>query len=355
MNKKVRVLVVDDSLVVRKVLSHMLDQHDGIEVIGAAEDAQDARAQIKLKNPDVMTLDIEMPGMDGLSFLEKVMTLRPMPVVMVSTLTQKGADASLRAMQLGAFDFFPKPTHNLSEQLELFKDELHNKVLSAALANVNVLAGRAQRLQQPQQAVVPSPVVSTIKPSSRCIIAIGSSTGGTEAITEVLTTLPENTPGIVIAQHIPAMFSQSFANRLDAACRLKVKEAQEGDEVTPGKVLIAPGSAHLKVEQRAGKWVCVLDDGPTVNRHKPSVDVLFDSVRNAAGDKAVGIILTGMGKDGAEGLLRLKEVGAETIAQDEASSVVWGMPGAAVKIGAADNIMALSDISKGMLDASARV
>ena len=347
----VRVLIVDDSAVVRAVLKRLLDGHKKIEVVGAAVDAQDGRGKIKSLDPDVVTLDIEMPGMNGLEFLEKIMTLRPTPVVMVSTLTQKGAKESLRALQLGAFDVFPKPVEDLANQLERYKDKLHNTVIEAAGANVQVLANRAQRSLDVQQnpeteadTAATTPDISDHYSQSK-LLAIGASTGGTEAIRQVLKDLPRNAPGIVIAQHLPAAFSDSFAERLDSNCPLTVKIAEEGDLIKPGHVYVAPGSHHLKVVSSGQGWMCALDDGAPVNRHKPSVDVLFDSVATYAKGNAIGCVLTGMGKDGAEGLMHMKEAGARTLVQDEATSVVWGMPGAAAKLGAAEAVVPLDDVA----------
>ena len=346
MTGKVRVLVVDDSALVRKLLTHLLGSHPDIEVIDVAVDAQDARAKIKALNPDVMTLDIEMPGMDGLQFLQKVMTLRPMPVVMVSTLTEKGAQASLDAIQLGAFDVFAKPRSDLARALEGYRDSLHRKVLGAASANVSVLARRAQRYTEQLSGGSTGPTLEITSASAlKPIIAIGSSTGGTEAAAEVLSELPPNSPGIVITQHIPGTFSESFAKRLDACSQLRVKQAEQGDRILTGHAYVAPGDMHLKVRRNGAFFECELVDSEPVNRHKPSVDVLFDSVAEHVGKLGIGIILTGMGKDGAEGMLNMKNHGAFTMAQDEASSVVWGMPGAAVKLGAASQVTALPEIA----------
>ena len=361
MDQRTSVLVVDDSALVRKLLSHLLDSHPTIDVIGTAIDAKDARQKIKALNPDVLTLDIEMPGMDGLTFLSKVMTLRPMPVVMVSTLTERGADASLQAMQLGAFDVFAKPKEDLAKSLDAYKDTLHNKVLSAAQANIAVLAARARRQVEVQASAPSNQAVETIPNIPHAsggvppIIAIGSSTGGTEAVRQILERLPANVPGIVIAQHIPESFSASFADRLNACSLLSVKEAEDGDRIVPGSAFVAPGGRHLTVVKQGGHYQCALNDAEPVNRHKPSVDVLFDSVATHASKKALGIILTGMGKDGAQGLLNMRDQGAHTIAQDEATSVVWGMPGSAVKINAAKDVLPIGDIPKHLAQRIARL
>jgi len=349
--KKISVLVVDDSALVRKLLPHLLNSHPQICVVDTAIDARDARGKIKQLKPDVVTLDIEMPGMSGLGFLEKLMILHPTPVVMVSTLTKKGASASLEAMRLGAFDFIAKPQADLSRNIDAYREELHVKVLGAAVANIAVLANRAKRHLEDTPTVDRLPDVKISSASSlQPIIAVGASTGGTEAIAQFLQCLPANTPGMVVTQHIPGMFSSSFAKRLDDQSALTVAQAKHGDRVLAGHVYVAPGDAHLSLKQDGANFVCCLDSGPTVNRHRPSVDVLFNSVAESVKNLSVGVLLTGMGKDGAKGLLSMKEVGARTIIQDEASSVVWGMPGAAFKLGAAEHVLPLEEISERVLN-----
>ena len=349
---RTRVLIVDDSALVRQMLGDMLASDPAIEVVGAATDPYAARDKIKQLNPDVLTLDVEMPRMDGLSFLRNLMRLRPMPVVMVSSLTERGADVTLDALDLGAVDFVTKPKVDLAHSLEEYRDEICAKVRAA----------HGARLHEP---VAPTPAPAgavdeklsadavlgrTAGPrrfrTTEQIVAIGASTGGTEAIREVLVKMPADAPGTVITQHTPPIFSASFAARLDALCAMTVCEASDGQQVVRGHAFVAPGDRHLLLARDGARYVCRLSDGPPVNRHKPSVDVLFRSVAQNAGENAVGVILTGMGDDGASGLLELKEGGAPTIAQDEASSVVWGMPGAAVKRGAADEVVALPRVAE---------
>ncbi|ABV34795.1 Protein-glutamate methylesterase [Shewanella sediminis HAW-EB3] len=320
----IKVLIVDDSPLVRQLLTHLLSDTSDISVVGAAEDPYEARELIKRFNPDVLTLDIEMPKMDGIAFLRNLMKLRPMPVVMISTLTEKGAAVTLEALSIGAVDFISKPKSDLTNKLMEYRDELIEKVRFAAKSKV--------RPTSP----IPAPKLCTSPTgcSQNQLIAIGASTGGTEAIQRLICQLPSDVPPIVIAQHIPAAFSASFAKRLDSHASMRVIEAQGGELLKPGTAYIAPGSAHLIIEKRGGLLYTRLLDSEPVNRHKPSVDVLFDSVAETAGKSALGVILTGMGKDGAKGLLNMKQSGAYTLAQDEASSVVWGMPGAAVELDA---------------------
>ena len=351
-NKKIRVLVIDDSALVRQLLSEILSQDRMIEVVGVAQDPYIAREKIKQLNPDVLTLDVEMPKMDGVTFLRNLMRLRPMPVVMVSTLTQQGADVTLEALELGAVDFVTKPNIDLQERLKEYADELIDKVKTAAGARVRSRADRdmtsmAVETKYSADSVIEkrqAPSVTKLKTTDK-IIAIGASTGGTEAIREVLSTMPADAPGIVITQHIPPKFSTSFAQRMDTICAMTVYEAEDGQPILPGHVYIAPGDQHLLVERSGARYYCRLNNGPPVNRHRPSVDVLFRSVAQNVGPNAIGVILTGMGDDGARGLLEIKEAGAPTIAQDEASSVVWGMPGEAVKRGAADTQLPLDRIT----------
>lgn len=350
----IRVLVVDDSALVRRLLSEVLGSSPEIEVVGTASDAHMAREKIKQLNPDVLTLDVEMPKMDGVTFLRNVMRLRPMPVVMVSSLTEHGADITLDALQLGAVDYLPKPKLDVAATLGDYAEELIAKVKAAATAKVRplVVAPRSAAATAPRyatDAVIARTAVPRHFRTTDRIIAIGASTGGTEAIKEVLLDLPPDTPGIVIAQHIPKAFSSAFARRMNACCQMTVCEAEDGQQVLPGHVYIAPGDRHLLLVRDGARYVCRLDDGLPVNRHKPSVDVLFRSVARAAGRNAIGAILTGMGKDGAAGLREMRDAGSPTIAQDEASSVVWGMPGEAVSIGAAVHVVALREIAGRLL------
>jgi two-component system, chemotaxis family, protein-glutamate methylesterase/glutaminase len=348
---KVRVLIVDDSALVRRILTEVLSADPALEVVGTASDAYMARDRIKQLNPDVLTLDVEMPKMDGVTFLRNLMRLRPMPVVMVSSLTEHGAEVTLDALAVGAVDYLPKPKIDIAATLTDYADELRAKIRAAAAARVRPYTGAATAAVNgvaPRLGVdavlSKSPARRQFRTTDR-IIAIGASTGGTEAIKEVLVQLPADTPGIVITQHIPKAFSTPFARRMDACCQMTVYEAQNGQVILPGHVYIAPGDQHLLVVRDGARYVCKLDDGPPVNRHKPSVDVLFRSVAQQAGRNAIGVILTGMGKDGAVGLKEMREAGSPTIAQDEATSVVWGMPGEAVAIGAAVETLALQSVS----------
>ncbi len=348
----IKVLVVDDSALVRKLLSAMLMRAPDIQVVGTASDPYAAREKIKSLNPDVITLDVEMPRMDGITFLENLMRLRPMPVVMVSSLTQRGADVTLRALELGAIDFVAKPRIDIAGTLEDYENELIAKVRVAAQARVLPRsAKRARELDERNStsAVVPALSAWTMLRTTDRIIAIGASTGGTEAIREVLEEMPPDAPAIVISQHIPAAFSKPFADRMNRSSPMAVCEAQDGQQILPGHAYIAPGDRHLLVERDGARYLCRLSSGPHVNRHRPSVDVMFRSVAQNVGPNAVGVLLTGMGDDGARGLGEMLEAGAATIAQDEASSVVWGMPGSAVKIGAAAHVLPLHRIAAQVL------
>jgi two-component system chemotaxis response regulator CheB len=350
----IKVLIVDDSALVRKLLTEMLSRDRDLQVVGTAADPYAAREKIKALNPDVITLDVEMPRMDGVTFLENLMRLRPMPVVMVSSLTQKGADVTLRALELGAIDFVAKPKVDVAGSLENYADELIAKLKVAAAARVNMrpAAPRAPRAVDPRlsaDAVLPAAARGRVLRTTDRIIAIGASTGGTEAIREVLEALPPDAPAIVISQHIPAAFSQAFADRMNRVSPMSVCEAQDGQYILPGHVYIAPGDRHLIVVRDGARYVCRLSDGPHVNRHRPSVDVMFRSVAQNVGPNALGVLLTGMGDDGARGLKEMLEAGAATIVQDEASSVVWGMPGAAYKMGAAQYVLPLHRIATEML------
>ncbi|AWB68617.1 chemotaxis response regulator protein-glutamate methylesterase [Saccharobesus litoralis] len=337
----IKVLVIDDSPLIRGLLTEILNAAPDIKVVGTAEDPFDAREKIKQLNPDVLSLDVEMPRMDGISFLKNLMRLRPMPVVMVSTLTAEGAPATLQALELGAIDYVSKPKNNVAEALTEYQDELHNKIRTAALAKVRAST-------ELQASVAKGSILNAermvFKPQH--ILAIGASTGGTEAIKEVVLQLPAHCPPTVVTQHIPPMFSTSFAARLNAAAKVTVYEATSGQKLEPGNVYIAPGDDHLTIRRTAQGYICQLDHDAPVNRHRPAVDKLFDSVAEVTKGKATGIILTGMGADGAKGLLNMRNAGCHTIAQDEASSVVWGMPGAAVELGAAETILPLYKIAK---------
>jgi two-component system chemotaxis response regulator CheB len=344
---KVRVLVIDDSALVRKVVKTILEQDPGIEVVGAAADPYSAREKIKLLNPDVLTLDVEMPRMDGPTFLRNIMRLRPMPVVMVSTHTTRSADITLESLALGAVDFVTKPNRTLDHGVSGFAEQLIAKVKMAA----KVRKGDARLAPKSLASRLGAhPVPPRTPPFPRYhhdirVIAIGASTGGTEAIRMILSGLPENAPPTVIAQHIPESFSAPFARRLDAASALKVCEARDRQEIRAGHAYVAPGNRHLVVVREGASLIGRLSDGPLVNRHRPSVDVLFRSVAQSAGPDAIGVILTGMGGDGASGLLEMREAGADTIAQDEETSIVWGMPREAIRLGGVDCVLPLERIA----------
>jgi two-component system, chemotaxis family, protein-glutamate methylesterase/glutaminase len=339
MRKKIKVLIVDDSALIRNLLAAILSSDHRFEVVGLSADPYEARESIKALNPDVMTLDIEMPKMNGITFLKNLMRLRPMPVVMVSTLTQAGAPATLEALELGAIDYVAKPQGDDPGTLEIYSQRICDKVYWAAKANVHAVS----------EAIPSSPVSAAGKIRPGILCAIGASTGGTEAIKHLVSALPETAPPIVITQHIPAAFSASFAKRLNGASAMTVCEAQHQQPIEPGWAYLAPGHSHLRVKATASGFCCLLDEGPEINRHRPSVEPLFDSVREAAGAKALAIMLTGMGADGAEALLRLKTAGAKTLVQDEASSVVWGMPGAAFKLGAACQVLPLQRMAGALM------
>lgn len=333
----IRVLVVDDSAVVRKALSEELSRYPDIEVVGTAIDPYAARDKIVELRPDVLTLDVEMPRMDGLSFLERLMQHYPIPVVIVSSLTPKHSEAAVRALALGAVDVVPKPGTQYSVP------DVERHLVAAVRA-----ASRARLTKRDPAAPRPAAASSAahigqIRTTDR-LLAIGASTGGTGAIESVLRSFPANAPGTVITQHMPAGFTASFAQRLDQQCAVQVREARDGDIITPGLALIAPGNYHLLVQRSGAQWIARVKDGPLVHHQRPAVDVMFQSVAKAAGRNAVGVILTGMGEDGAKGMLAMREAGAWTIAQDEATSVVFGMPRAAIEMGAACEIRALSDV-----------
>lgn len=353
MPQKIRVLVVDDSALMRGLLSQMIGLAPDMEVVGAAPDAPTAREMIKALNPDVLTLDVQMPKMDGLEFLERLMRLRPMPVVMVSAYTQAGSDTTLKALELGAFDFIGKPRADGHRSMEEYAEELVDKLRAAKGA-------RLRKFVAPP--VIPvatgSSPASTKQPvrmgASNKIIFLGASTGGTEAIKEFLMGVPVDCPPILIVQHMPEAFTASFAKRLDSLCQPKVIEAQGGEKVEAGTVYIAPGHSHMQIKRIASGCVTELLATPPVNRHRPAVDVLFDSAATVVGKQAVAVILTGMGKDGAQGMLRMRQAGAKTFGQDEASCVVYGMPREAFLVGAVEEQYPLEDLSRKVLQAASR-
>jgi two-component system chemotaxis response regulator CheB len=345
--KRIRVLIIDDSALVRSLLTRIIEADPSLEVVGTAPDAFVARDKIKALNPDVLTLDVEMPRMDGLQFLRNLMRLRPMPVVMCSSLTARGADVTLTALELGAIDFVTKPRVDIAHALEGYAQELIAKLKIAASARVRPLPAGAVSAQAPSGG--PHCAGGLRFRTGAQVIAIGASTGGTEAIREVLSRLPPDAPGIVITQHIPRAFSGPFAARMNRCSRLNVREAQDGALIQPGCVYIAPGDRHLLVERDGTRYRCRLGDEAPVNRHRPSVDVLFRSVAEQVGANAVGVILTGMGADGAHGLKQMRERGAFTLAQDARTSIVWGMPGAAVALGAVAEVLPIEAIAAGLL------
>lgn len=347
-SRKIRVVVVDDSALVRQMLSELLNGDPQIEVVARAADPYQARDQIKKFNPDVITLDVEMPRMDGLTFLRNLMRLRPMPVVMVSTLTEQGAQTTLDALELGAFDFVEKPKRDVAFTLTDFADEIRAKVKAAAQTTMPALSMGSKAVAKP---IVRKPLSSTLNTAGK-IVAIGASTGGVEAIKQVLCQLPVDAPGIVIAQHIPGSFSAAFAKRINGLAEITISQAEDGETILPGHAYIAPGGQHLLVRRCGSRYYCQLDDGPPVSRYKPSVDVLFRSVAESVGANALGVMLTGMGNDGAQGMLKMKQAGAVNLAQDEFSSLVWGMPGAAIKAGAVDAVYPLAEIASQIMSRS---
>ncbi|MDH4653990.1 chemotaxis response regulator protein-glutamate methylesterase [Pseudomonas sp. JS3066] len=334
----IKVLVVDDSALIRSLLSEIVRADNELQLVGVAPDAYVARDLIKQHSPDVITLDVEMPRMDGLTFLDKLMKGRPTPVVMISSLTERGSEATLRALELGAIDFVAKPKLGIAEGMQAYAEEIRAKLKVAARARII----RRIAVERPVERGLP--IVGTEK-----LIAIGASTGGTEAIKEVLLGLPADSPGVVITQHMPAGFTRSFAARLDKLCRISVSEARDGDRILPGTALIAPGGLHMEVARSGANYVARLSEAPPVNGHRPAVDVMFNSAARCAGRNLIAALLTGMGKDGARGLLEIREAGGYTVAQDEASCVVYGMPREAAEIGAAEEVLALEEIGPALL------
>lgn len=339
---KIKVLIIDDSALIRSILTEIVKSQSDMEVVGVAPDPLVARELIKQTNPDVLTLDVEMPKMDGLDFLEKLMRLRPMPVIMVSSLTERGSEITLRALELGAVDFVTKPKLSIQSGMLEYAQIIVEKIRGAAKAKVgsrllNVVA-------QGKQSTGVLPSVKNPLVSSEKLIIIGASTGGTEAIKSFLCQMPSDSPGILITQHMPEGFTKSFAKRLDGLCKISVSEAQGGERILPGHAYIAPGHSHLLLTRSGANYVTQIEASEPVNRHRPSVDVLFRSAAKYAGKNAVGVILTGMGKDGADGMLEMRNSGAYNFAQDEASCVVFGMPKEAIATGAVNEVVPLNDI-----------
>ena len=358
---KIKVLVVDDSAVVRGLLSRAINSQPDMTVIAVASDPIAAIERLKASTPDVLTLDVEMPRMDGLQFLEKLMRIRPLPVVMVSSLTARGAEVTMRALELGAVDFVAKPTAGDAESLAAYTEEVADKVRAAAAARVSRRVARApigdrtlpsRDAAFPARSASPPPPARGSGPASDKTIVIGASTGGVEALREVLMPLPEDMPPILIAQHMPGGFTRTFAQRLDTQCRIRVKEADDGELLAHGSAYIAPGDWHLLVERKQGRLAIRLSDGPPVNRHRPSVDPLFRSAAQTAGAKCIGVMLSGMGADGAQAMLELRQKGAHNIAQDEASCVVFGMPKQAIAAGAVHDVLPLRSISARLVELS---
>ena len=339
---KTKVLVIDDSALIRSLLTEMINEQKDMEVVGAAPDPIVAREMIKQLNPDVLTLDVEMPRMDGLDFLEKLMRLRPMPVLMVSTLTERGSEITMRALELGAIDFVTKPKTSITSGMLEYTELITDKIRIASKARIATLQRSAKpQVDGPVQASLKNPLISSEK-----LLIIGASTGGTEAIKSFLLQMPSDCPGILITQHMPAGFTKSFANRLNSICKISVKEAIDGERILPGHAYIAPGDQHLLLARSGANYVTKLSDAAPVSRHKPSVDVLFDSAAEYAGKNAIGVIMTGMGKDGAAGMAKMKHAGAYNFAQDEASCVVFGMPREAIAHGGVEEVLPLTDLPK---------
>ena len=342
----IKVLIVDDSALMRALLTEIIGGAPDLEVVGAAPDAIAAREMIKSLNPDVLTLDVEMPKMDGLEFLERLMKLRPMPVVMISSLTARGSEVTLKALELGAVDFVAKPRAESISLLQGYSDEIRDKIRAAKTAHLRRPLSASAAAARPPEA--PLPGVSS-RVLNEKIIAIGASTGGTEAIKDVLVRLPAEVPGIVMVQHMPETFTPSFAKRLDSLSALRVVEAQGGERILPGHAYLAPGHSHMLVRKSGAGWVTELAKTEPVNRHRPAVDVLFQSVAKEVGRNAIGVILTGMGKDGAQGMLAMRKAGAWNIGQDQESCVVYGMPREAAQVGAVDEVCALGSVAARIL------
>ncbi|WP_371764499.1 chemotaxis response regulator protein-glutamate methylesterase [Massilia sp.] len=334
---KIKVVIVDDSALIRSVMTEIVNSQPDMEVVGVAPDPLVARELIKRTNPDVLTLDVEMPKMDGLDFLEKLMRLRPMPVLMVSSLTERGSEITMRALELGAVDFVTKPKISIQSGMREYTELIADKIRGASRARIKPRTLHAATAG----GTTPLPQLRSPLTSSEKLIIIGASTGGTEAIREFLMQMPSDCPGILIAQHMPEGFTTSFARRLDSLCKISVVESAGNERVLPGHAYIAPGHSHLLLTRSGANYMTKIEQSEPVNRHRPSVDVLFRSAAQAAGKNAVGVILTGMGKDGAQGMLEMKNAGAHNFAQDEASCVVFGMPREAIAIGAAHEVAAL--------------
>ena len=347
---KTKVVVVDDSALVRSILTEIINRQADMECVGAAADPLLAREMIRTLNPDVITLDIEMPRMDGLDFLSRLMRLRPMPVVMVSTLTERGAEVTLKALELGAVDFVSKPKIGVADGIKLLAQDITDKIRIAAKARIR-RAPPPPAPGAPAAAPVKAVTMASLgRASTEKILFIGASTGGTEATKDVLINLPADSPAVVITQHMPPGFTKSYAARLDGLCKIRVKEAQDGERILPGHGYIAPGGMHLTVERSGANYIARVQDGEPINRHKPSVEALFLSAAKVVGPNAIGIMLTGMGADGARAMKVMKDAGAYNYCQDEASCVVFGMPREAIAAGAADEVLPLNQIATKVLE-----
>ena len=347
-NKKIRVLIVDDSAIMRQTLSAIFSSDPLIEVIGTASDPYIAAKKIQKEVPTVISLDIEMPRMDGLTFLRKIMTQHPIPVVIISSLTQKGTETAMRALEYGAVEIITKPQMNTKEFIEESKIRLCDVIKAAAYAKLRRRVIAKKMVVAPKlsaDVIIPKTTRTSMIKTTDIVVAVGASTGGTEAIRVFLEAMPIDCNGIVIVQHMPEFFTRSFANRLNEICKISVKEAANGDSILKGRALIAPGNKHLLLKRSGARYYVEVKEGPLVNRHRPSVDVLFRSTARYAGKNAIGVIMTGMGDDGARGLLEMKETGAYTVAQDEKSCVVFGMPKEAIKRNAASKVLSLEQIA----------
>ena len=347
---KTRVVVVDDSALVRSLLTEIINRQVDMECVGAAADPLVAREMIRELNPDVITLDIEMPRMDGIDFLGRLMRLRPMPVVMVSTLTERGAEVTMRALELGAVDFVAKPKIGIADGLRLLAEDITEKVRIASKAHIRKLHPPPAAPPGSPAAAKPAATPSLGRLSTEKIIFIGASTGGTEATKEVLVHLPPDSPAVVITQHMPPGFTRSYAARLDGLCRIRVAEARDGERILPGHAYIAPGGFHLSVERSGANYIARVQDGEPVNRHRPSVEVLFKSAARVVGPNALGIMLTGMGADGAKAMKELRDAGSYNYVQDEATCVVFGMPREAINAGAAHEVLPLNQIAPKLIE-----
>lgn len=352
MQKKIKVLVVDDSAVVRQVMKEILESDPAIEVIDTAGDPFIAAEKIRKELPDVITLDVEMPRMDGITFLQKIMTQHPIPVVMCSSLTEVGAETTLRALEYGAVDIITKPKMGIQQFIEESQIRICDSVKAAAQSKVVSIPVK-NRIKPSEKltadAIMPRPAGNAMLRTTEKIVAVGASTGGTEALRMFLEAIPQDCPGIVIVQHMPENFTKAFATRLNGLCDIEVKEAENNDSIIRGRALIAPGNKHLLIKRSGARYYVEVKEGPLVSRHRPSVDVLFRSAAQYSGANTVGVIMTGMGDDGARGMLEMKEAGAYNIAQDEKSCVVFGMPNEAIKLGAVDKILPLDAIAGAVL------